>query len=308
MDFIISRKIIFQALVFLKTHLACWGEKWMVSSLGACPGNFRHQEGRESWLGFAVITQSDIHLLPWKDLERPRDSHLPLIFLSPFFQFYVWLGPGNVCLKLGPCNHSEDGQPHSEDGVGAWTDWRSCVPRRGPVLRVKLHRAFLLVRELISEHLLYAWMRLTLSWRCPASRWGSWGSGSRRGCKWKSRVMPMPPQVQELHIPPNAWEKDSQRNIIGFIFFFLTIFITCLSQKFWGNTSWFEENKIKACELPTIIARQIARTHLCLLPLHVARESSAGPSFGNIYYILLTNNHCVWFIPNGCCSMWTLSQ
>lgn len=61
-----------------------------VSSLGVCPGNFQHQEGRESWRGFTVITQSDIHLLPWKDLEHLWDRCLPLIFLFPFFQLYSW--------------------------------------------------------------------------------------------------------------------------------------------------------------------------------------------------------------------------
>lgn len=41
--------------------------------------------------GFAVITQSDIHLLPWKDLECLWDPCLPLITLLAFFWLEVWL-------------------------------------------------------------------------------------------------------------------------------------------------------------------------------------------------------------------------
>lgn len=194
MDFIFFCKIIFQALAFLKTHLACWGEKWTVSSLGACPGNFRHQEGRESWLGFAVITQSDIHLLPWKDLERPRDSCLPLIFLSPFFQFYVWLRIWECLSVAGALQSLWRWTAVFKRPCWSWTDWSSCAPRIGPAPELRCTGSFSLWGSSLVSACCMLGCWLILCWKCPASRWGSWGSGSHRSCKWKSRVTPRPPK------------------------------------------------------------------------------------------------------------------
>lgn len=113
----------------------------------------------------------------------------------------------------GACNHSEDGQPHPRDGVGAWTDWCCCAPRMVPRLELRCARSFSSWgRSLVSACcMLGCW--LTLCWRRPVSKWGSWGWARRGGSKRKSRVTSGPPQVQESHIPPNAQENDFQRNI-----------------------------------------------------------------------------------------------
>lgn len=162
-------------------------KKRTVSSLGVCPGNFQHQEGRESWRGFTVITQSDIHWLPWQDLEHLWDRCLPLIFLFPFFQLYSWWLRSETCLSLlGPCSRSEDGQLSSREGVAAWKDRPYCTPRIGPVLCVKTHPIFLRVRELGDEHL-YAQM-LCRSVLKAQVRWLR--RRERRSCRQISRTMP----------------------------------------------------------------------------------------------------------------------
>lgn len=107
-------------------------------------------------------------------------SLLSILCLFKDLGVSVWGWDPAITLKMG--SHVQETEPEQRS---------SCLSRRGLCLELGCSSWG---SSLMSACcMLGCW--LTLWWRCPALHWGSWGSGSCRGCKWKSRLMPRSPQV-----------------------------------------------------------------------------------------------------------------